>query len=70
MTVFEKMTHQKPLPEEPYPTMHKDGYSIYDIRETAVRSIMRHKFEEMEAQAAAQESSPWDVSINLETREK
>ena len=54
-TVAEKLMHQKPLPDEPYPTMHKDGYSFYDIRETAARSIMRHKFAEMEERDAAQD---------------
>lgn len=54
-TILEQMAQQKPLPDEPYPMMHKDGYSMYDITETAARSIMRHKFAEMEERDAAQD---------------
>ena len=66
-TVFEKMTHQRPLPDEPYFGMHKDGYTPEEIRETAARSIMRHKFAEMEERAAAEESQfPMGLKLTSE----
>ena len=67
-TVFEKKTHRRPLPDEPYPGMHKDGYTPYEIVETAQRSIMRHHFAEMEEREAAQE--PMDINFNVETHVK
>jgi len=70
-TVFEKMTHSRPLPDEPYADMYKDGYSPYEIIETANRSIMRHHYAVMEERAKAQESQiPMDVNFNVETRIK
>ncbi len=55
-TVFEKMTHRRPLPDDTYFGMHRDGYTPEEIVETAERAIMRHHYAEMEERAEAQES--------------
>ena len=67
-TVFEKMTSKRPLPDEPYDTMYQDGYTPYEIIETAKRAIIRHNMEERAANREAQ--VPMNVKFNVEVKTK
>ena len=70
-TVFEKMTSKRPLPDEPYDTMYQDGYTPYEIIETAKRAIIRHNNAVMEERAAdRQEQVPMNVKFNVEVKTK
>ncbi len=66
-TVFEKMRNRK-LPEEYYPTMYKDGYSDYEILETAHNSIMKEHFRREEEANAKEFDEPMKVKMSVEVR--
>lgn len=66
-TVFEKMRN-KHLPEEPYSTMYLDGFSPYEILETARNSLIRRNQEQKEETVAKEQSEPMNVKFKVEIK--
>ena len=68
-TVFERMRN-KQLPEEYYRTMYKDGYSAYEILETAHNSILKEHFRREEEARAKEYEKPMNVKMSVEVKKK
>ena len=68
-TVFEKMRN-KQLPDEPYPTMYIDGFSPYEIIETAGNSIIRDNYRRKEQASVQEDNEPMNVKLNVEVKNK
>ena len=68
-TVFDKMTNKR-LPDEPYPTMYKDGYTPDEILETTRNSIIREHYRRQEAVSVQEDSEPMNVKMKVEVKTK
>ena len=68
-TVFEKMTNKR-LPDEPYPTMYKDGYTPNEILETTRNSIIREHYRRQEQESVQKDSEPMSVKLQVEVKNK
>lgn len=62
--------YDKQIPDY-YPTMYKDGYSLYQTRYALHRKMVRkYEAREAEKQAEAEQNEVWNVKITSEVKIK